>query len=606
MAVYSVALFFAIVFGLGYSLTRFVKNSEDFFERQFMRLGFGLSAFIVLAILLNALQVPLDWRIFLAASVLPAAAFAAYDFLKKQEVISLPKSMKTGGIALLVALAVFIFAMFMYAAGSFRYPYLEDEDPWGHSVGAKYVSIEKKAFDPVGYNFAYIDPYPPGYDILMGVLLQADSSVRFILKFFNALIISLGLLWFFFMAKNFVGPSKAAFAAFALAMIPSYFTHFIWAHTLVIALFFPAMYAFWRIKDDKLWSIPAALCVAAILLVQPDQPLKLAVMVLAFIAVRAWSARALPRWEVAAGLGGVLISLAWWASNAQEMLAYAMGIGKHGSAFSPEGGSASRAYSLADYLFPSQTLINVPPGFGLVVSILLVAGLAAVFLNYRKLLRGEKPWLAVVLLWFGFTFIGTNSVTFNLPFGLNPFRFWLLLAIPVAILAAEGAFFLSSPLRAFGPARLAFILLLAFGVFYTSGLFKLGINMAPGWYTALDPQRELPGYLALERLPANTGVISNIDDSFIIGMDKFSCAWCPEVVEFKKGLLHASPVEVRSFMKENGYEYLLMNAWQPADVPGGLIRNESVMLKDVELVNSTFFIPVAAHLDGAVTVFRLR
>ena len=59
--------------------------------------------------------------------------------------------------------------------GAFRYPYLENEDPWGHSVGVKYVAIEKTAYDPdlerKGVDIdpvnSYMDPYPPAYDILM-------------------------------------------------------------------------------------------------------------------------------------------------------------------------------------------------------------------------------------------------------------------------------------------------------------------------------------------------------------------------------------------------------------------------------------------------------
>ncbi len=39
----SILLFFAITYGLGLLVTWFVKESEDFFERQIMRLGFGLS-----------------------------------------------------------------------------------------------------------------------------------------------------------------------------------------------------------------------------------------------------------------------------------------------------------------------------------------------------------------------------------------------------------------------------------------------------------------------------------------------------------------------------------------------------------------------------------
>ncbi|MBI2575361.1 hypothetical protein HYV82_05750 [Candidatus Woesearchaeota archaeon] len=626
MGFVSVALFFLYSYGLGFSVSRFVKNSESFFERNIMRLGFGLAGFVVLGILLNALRIPLDWRIFLAAGMLPLLFFAVKDFVigKKKAVFGL--RIRKSDLGLAVALAVFIFALFMYAGGSFRYPYLEDEDPWGHAVGVKYVSVEKRAFDTQDYNFAYIDPYPPGYDIVMGVLHQTEPSLQFTLKFFNGLIIALGILWFFFMAKLFVGSGKAALAAFILAMIPSYFTHFIWAHTLVIALFFPALYAFWMIREDKKWLIPAAVSVAAILLSQPDQPIKLAVMIFVFLAVSAWHGKKFPVYEAVAGVLGVLLSLSWWAAKGAGMFKYAMGIGVGGSAFNPAGGSASRAYSFSDFVFPNQSLINVPPGFGPVISLLLLFGLVAAALNYKKIMKGEKPWLAVVLLWFVFAFLGTNSATFSLPIGLNPFRFWLLLAIPVAILAAEGAWFVASfASAAFSGAssassaakpfvvtavKLGVLLVFAVAVFLTSGTYKLGINNSAGWYGGpLQVEGELPGYLWLKNLPPDTKVLSPADDSFIIGLDAFSCAWCPETIEFKKGFFSRSPNEISSFMRKNSYQYIILGSVEIGDNPDGSqfrFLNETIVRKEIELNNSSLFTPVNVYENGAVAVFRVR
>ncbi len=603
MAFISVILFFLYTYCFGFSITKLLKNSEDFFEKTFMRIGIGLGVFVVVGIILNALNIPLDWRIFLALSALPALGIAVFSYSVKKDQFGFKFSLKKSDLATFFVLGVFLFSIYMYAGGAFKYPYLENEDPWGHSTGAKYVSLEKKAFDTPIYNFSYMDPYPPGYDILMGVLLQTDVSVQFVLKFFNALIIALSIVWFFFMSRNFVGAGKAAFASFVLAMIPSYFTHFIWAHTLVIALFFPAVYAFWMIKENKYWILPSSVLVAAILLTQPDQPLKLAVMLFMFVAVRGWQEKKIPVYELAAGVIGVLLSLVWWASKASSMFVYATGIAG-GSAFKATGGSASRAYSLADYLFPSQRLINVPPGFGLVVSLLLLVGLVIIALNYKKILKGEKPWVALTVLWFLFTFIGTNTATFHLPFGLNPFRFWLLLAIPVALIVAEGAWFLSSVVKSSSVIKIGILVFLGFGIFMTSGLFKWEINTAPAWYTALDPRLELPGYLFLTNLPVNTKVFTNIDESFIIGMDKFSCAWCPEVIEFKKGFFSRSPQEINAFMKKNGYEYVLINGldWTPT----GMVPNETVYMREAELANSSLFVPAYVHLNGAVTVFKVR
>ncbi len=618
MGVVSVILFFLYCYGFGYTISRFVKNSEDFFERHVMRLGFGLGVFLVIAMVLNAVGIPLDFRIFLALSLVPFIVSVGLDFSKGKRDL-FPTALKKSDVAFVAVIAIFFAAMILYAGGAFKYPYLENEDPWGHSVGAKYVSLEKKAFDTAEYNFSYMDPYPPGYDILMGVLLQTDDSVQFILKFFNALIISLGFLWFFFVAKELVGANKALFATFTLFMIPSFFTHFIWAHTLVIILFFPAIYAYFKIKHDKMWAVIAAILTAAILFTQPDQPLKLAVMIGMFVAYRFWEGRKFPAFELAAGFGGVILSLVWWGQKAPQMFRYATDISGVGSAFNAGGGSASRAYSLADFFTPSQSLINVPPGLGLVVGLLMVLGLIAILLSVQKIQSREKPYMALVLGWFAFTFIGTNSVTFHLPIGLNPFRFWLLLAIPVAIIAAEGAFFLVSLLKAVASINaIPFIKwlvigLLCVGIFFTGGNFKWQINQAPVWYTALHPQLELPGYLYLTKLPAGTKVLTNIDESFIIGFDKYSCAWCPEVIDFKNGLFSRSPDEIAKFMKANGYTHFLFNSLQP--VPQGLVQNITIVQKEAEIANSSLFVVEFVHspqfqdgtsYPGAVGVFRVK
>ncbi|MBI3034038.1 hypothetical protein HYY72_02670 [Candidatus Woesearchaeota archaeon] len=607
----SVLLFFMYTYGLGFSLSRFVRNSDNFLERNIMRFGFGLAGLVVLGVILNFLKLPVDWGIFLFISLVPALFIAGLDYLSSKPRVGFEFRVRKSDIWALLALGVFVFALVMYSGGALKYPYLEDEDPWGHAVGAKYVAVEKKAYDTAVYNFAYMDPYPPGYDILMGVLHQTEPSLQFVLKFFNGLIIALGILWFYFVAKHLAGPGKAAFSAFVLAMIPSYFTHFIWAHSLVIALFFPAMYAFWMIKEDRRWIVPSAFCVAAILLSQPDQPIKLAVMIFVFIAVRAWHDRRFPVCEISAGMLGVAISLLWWASRAVAMFGYANTIAG-GSAFGAAGGSASRPYSFADFVFPNaipgNSLINVPPGFGPVVSILLVLGLVAVALSYKRILRNEKPWLALVFIWFLFAFIFTNSATLGLPFGLNPFRFWLLLAIPVAVLAAEGAWFAASFIRLPEPVKMGIVIVLAVLVFSTSGLYKWGINNSTGWYGGpLAVEGSLPGYLWLKTLPPNARVLSFGDASFIIGLDAYSCAWCPEDVSFRKGAYSRSPDEIHSFMKRQGYEFLLLSSIELGDNSDGSqyrFYNQTVLKKEIELGNSSLFSTANIYENGAVAVFR--
>ena len=89
----------------------------------------------------------------------------------------------------------------MYHKGAFNYPYLEDDDSWSHAMGVEYVSIEKTVFEKTSVGFHYIDPYPPAYEMLFGIIHQTNDSIYWTLKFFNALIISLSIIFFYFFAK---------------------------------------------------------------------------------------------------------------------------------------------------------------------------------------------------------------------------------------------------------------------------------------------------------------------------------------------------------------------------------------------------------------------
>ncbi len=283
ISIVTIILFFIYLWGLGFTATYFLRKPEHFWERQFLNLGIGLGILPILSILLNFLHIPLDWRIFLLLSM----AFPIYRIIRSLQAKTKPNfsallKVTKSDLALFAVLAIVLASLYMYASGAFSYPYLEDEDPWGHAVGVKYVALEKNAYDPelleakIDPTLSYIDPYPPAYDILMGILHQTSADLNWTLKFFNALVISLGFIFFYLFAKGFTeNKNKAVLATFILAVIPAYLSHFIWAHSLVITIFFPLLYALQQIKEDKKWMYIALLIVASVWVSQNiEQPLK--------------------------------------------------------------------------------------------------------------------------------------------------------------------------------------------------------------------------------------------------------------------------------------------------------------------------------------------
>mgnify|MGYP001563738973 FL=1 len=55
---------------LGLITSFFAKESENFLERNLMRIGIGLSFFIVIGLLLNLLHIPLGWRVFILIGII--------------------------------------------------------------------------------------------------------------------------------------------------------------------------------------------------------------------------------------------------------------------------------------------------------------------------------------------------------------------------------------------------------------------------------------------------------------------------------------------------------------------------------------------------------
>lgn len=679
MSLLAIVLFFVYTYGFGFSLTRLVKESEGFLERSIMRVGFGLSAFILLGIVLSAFRIPIDYRIFLAASVaVPLYFFIFKKGYKQLKAPRLSLRLTAYSLSAIGALLIFAASLFMYSSGAFRYPYLEDDDPWGHASAAKYVSTEKAVLDPLPFlNFQYMDPYPPGYDMLFGVLHQTSQSVVWTLKFFNALIIALSILFFYFFAKEFVSSSgKALFATFVLASVPAYLSHFIWAPALAMAVFMPTMYAFEMVKRDKRWWAVASVCFASLLLTHPTHAAKLSAMLFIYIGIKAFSGFVADRTDrtasaaadaqrqlrvvseswlmqnigyLAAVAGGVILSMFWWAFKLKAFASLVKGGFRGGSdaaaeairgsgnivakilaliprALNAEGGTATRVYSFQDFVVVhSQNMINNPVGFGIAASLLVFIGISAAAVKFaaavprRKLsfpivlllcfavtvfplglsalqivlavilsafvlsllavVKGEKSlWLAITLGWLLFAFLGVNSKTFDLPVGLFAFRFWMILAVPVAIIAAEGLFTLLNGVNMLRPdkatataAKFIIIAIVVAGVLFTSTKQKYDVNSAcwpAGAFWSgnlvLEPESgcrvpsEVVAYNWLKTLPQGTKVFTFSGPDQVIAYGSFLCGWCEAEHDVKKRFANITAAELYNFMKSSGYEYVVV------------------------------------------------
>lgn len=589
MSLLTVIFFFISTFGFGYSITRFVKESDNFLERNLMRLGFGLAVLPALGLLFVLFRIPLDWRIFLALSLVVPLIY----LIKNIKNISpeLKVKIKKSYIPIAIMLIIFFLSFFMYHKGAFIYPYLEDDDPWSHASAAKYVSIEKTVLTPEPI-FHYMDPYPPTYDLLFGVLHQTNNSVKWTLKFFNALIISMSLIFFYFFMNEFSGNSKKAlFATFCLAAVPAFLSHFIWALALTVPLYFVVFYAVGRIKYDKKWWIVTGVVMITTLTSSPTHSTYFGIFFVLYYLTKTILERKFLVYHTLAGILGLVGSfILWWLPMIfkHTYVGLLKGLGLYGRNIAAIEGTADRAYTAMDFFVAKgQNMINNPIGIGIVLSILTIIGIIAIVLKNKSLMERKNNWIIIAFVWFLMTLYAVNAI--NMPIKLSPFRAWMLLAIPLCMIAAEGLWLLFSLTRNIGIVKILIVILVIIGIVFTSAVQKYTVNTAQwppgGFWTSNE---EIQGYVWLDQnTPLGSRVFSFGNQGIIIGFSRDTCSWCPDIKQFNKNGINESVIDIHKWLVSNEYEYLVID--------GSTARRfgaETVNSKIQEIANTTLFRPI--------------
>jgi hypothetical protein len=277
----SITYFFIVTIGLGFLIDLIIKEwKADFLEKLIMRLGVGIAAFPLLGAILNLLHIPLDWKIFLLISV---AIFSIAIYFRKQEILSDFKfdfsKITKNHIYSIIVLIMFAITAYMYIHGSFVYPWLENGDPYPYALASKYITLEK-TYSTDTYFSHFAEPYNQGYQILMGILHQTNDSIYWTLKFFNALIISLSILFFYYFAKRFTkNRDIALFSTFALFAIPCWVGHFVFGLNLNMALFPVLLYVLSSIKENNKWNFLFMFVLASLLLIHTNTSMTIIMLV---------------------------------------------------------------------------------------------------------------------------------------------------------------------------------------------------------------------------------------------------------------------------------------------------------------------------------------
>ena len=429
----SILYFLVVSYCLGFTITSFVRNNDHFLERNIMRFGFGMSLMPLIGMILNLIRLPADWRIILILSLIYPLYYLGKNFSSIKDNIASNLKLTSSDLYALGALLIFLASAYIYISGAFSYPFLENDDSWGHAEGLKYVSMEKEVYSDQAVIVRYMNPYPPTYDLLLGIIQQTNESVYWTLKFFNGLIVASAVLFFFFFVREFSNNRKLAlFATFCLASIPAFLSHFIWALALTMPLYFVTFYAIEQINYDKKWWIVSGLVMFTTLTSSPTHSTYFGVFFILYFLVRSIVEKKILVYEALAGLLGIASSfLIWWLPMILKhgVAGTLQGIGfRAGHGAASFGGTGDRAYTLGDFLFAKhQNMINNPVGVGLVLSLLAIIGVVFLIIKYKEIIEKRHYWLFVTFIWFLFTLYAVNAA--KMPIKLSPFRAWMIFAI---------------------------------------------------------------------------------------------------------------------------------------------------------------------------------
>ena len=538
---------------------------DDPVEKVLLAIVIGLGTLPLVILLFRVLHVPLDVRIFLALGIIAAGL----RVLRRRRVTMLGRVRVAPAAALLSA---GLLAWIMYV-GATKYPYLEDDDPWAHATGAHYVALQKTTAPPADWATHYLEPYPPYYTAVMGLLHQLNPDTNQVLKGVNAVIVGLSLVGAFFAFQALTANRwKALAGAAVLGMMPAYMSHFIWSQTLAIPVFFVALWALERARHDiarpafrggAWWT--AVLMMWSATIIQPSTAAVFAVLLSLYVAVPlAWEPkrRAHEYREVAALTGAGVLSLLTWSGFAIRygwaQFTEQLNVGALATPTSDTSGGV--VYGLRDIvLAPSTSKIDQATGLGWFVSLLAVIGIALFIVDWARRRRLPPRWAVIMVVWTGVGILGIEGNA--LPVKLFPHRFWIFLSIPIALLAADAAFAIGKLARHRIASVVATAMLVAIAL-WSNAAPRLAVQQAH-WPPGLlwRGRAELSGYSTLPRLiPVGSRVFvlcSEADKAIGMGMD--ARPWEPDEIAFRERLASASGDDVARFMQRHGYDYLTVD-----------------------------------------------
>jgi len=190
-----------------------------------------------------------------------------------------------------------------------------------------------------------------------------------------------------------------------------------------------------------------------------------------------------------------------------------------------------------------------------------------------------------------------------MPIKMMPHRFWVFLALPVAMLAGSGAVLALEYAQKHGAFIYWLVMLVVLvGVYSTSVVPKYAVETSmwpPG--VSWTSNEQVGGYVKLGALPANTKVFSFCgNEDLVNGMNLFGYSWVKEVRDYKSHSIKDSSEANYEFLKRYGYQYAVIDTTCLK-----INTEEEVAAKLDALSMDSRFQPMQALSGNAFYVFRI-
>ncbi len=579
----SVLYFLIVMYFLGYSFNRLFSKIKfkDKLESLIMTFALGLGIFPISVIILNTLHIPLHWLTYLILST----SYPIYQLIKNKKIKIQKIKLKQLDPNLIIVSLLFILLLSMYLKGAFAYPYLGDDDPWYHSLGSTYVSL--KHTYSVNHIFAkYLEPYPPTYDSLMGIIHQMNNSISWTLKFFNALLLSLTVFFMYYFVKRYFNRTIALYSTMILTFIPCYASRFIWAQTyalvlIIIALYFTTFVSTSK-KENKLTKKNIknnigilsllSLIIASVFVSQPSAMAIFFILYLLWIIVLSVYHKKFQTIITLALIAGIVLSTLFWIpaeikfkgrsadseiNSAKIQLINSL-TGK--TPFSIRIGAQTRTFTFHDFFSapsPNNSRIDQAVGLGPFLFILFIfsIGILIYYLKKNKL----REQIIVLLTWLTFLLIGVEGNA--LPVNMMPLRFWAFFSLPVIIISAIGLEFITK-LKIKKEITYSTIAVFILLIFISSFIpkWQTQTSLWPPGYKKFSSRYQIAGYTYIKDNFKNQPMFALCDlQSLVTGFDQISYPWRDTVWNFEKEIKNKSFNNINSFLTKEHYKYLIIS-----------------------------------------------